>query len=391
MRSLNADGFRGLSWALLLTAALLAAWLTWFFLARVTVYGVSDMARLEVQRSAHRIEVPVAGRVVAAKLDVGREVERGEVLVELDASALHLQLTEEQARSGAWSGQREALRHEIEALERAKAEAAEAAQAALAEARARHQEARAAARFADEQVEYVNTLRAIGNASEIEQRRAQAEAEERAAAAEAARLAVIKTERNHRTAATERTARLEGLAREATRFDGELETSKATMARLSHGIEQHRIRAQIAGQLGEVTTLRAGSFVKAGDRLGAIVPRGKVKLVANFAPPQALGRIRVGQAARLRLAGFPWSQYGSVAASVSRVGSELRNGHVQVEFEVLVDGDCPIPMQHGLPGAVEVEVDRVSPATLLLRAIGMGLTPQPGNSSAGQSDGGDER
>ena len=387
MRSLNADGFRGLAWTLLLTTVLLIAWLAWFFLARVAVYEVSDLARLEVQRSAHPIEAPVAGQIVTASLSVGRSVQRGEVLVTLDTSSLGLQLAEEQARSEALSGQREALGGEIEALERAMGDADEAAQAARAEARARHTEAEAAARFAEEQVEHVNTLRAIGNASEIEQRRALAEAEQLAAATEAARLAVIRLERDQCTIATERTAQLKGLAREGTRLDGEIATIAAVIDRLKHEMELRQIRAPIAGQLGEITTLQAGSFVMAGDRLGAIVPPGEVKLVAQFAPPQALGRIRVGQSARLRLTGFPWSQYGSVPATTARVGSELRQGRIQVEFEVDFDGDSPIPMQHGLPGTVEVEVERISPAAMLLRAIGMRLTPRQTRPSTDQGEG----
>jgi membrane fusion protein (multidrug efflux system) len=29
-----------------------------------------------------------------------------------------------------------------------------------------------------------------------------------------------------------------------------------------------------------------------------------------------------------------------------------------------------VPMQHGLPGTIEVEVERISPAALVLRAVG---------------------
>ena len=35
-----------------------------------------------------------------------------------------------------------------------------------------------------------------------------------------------------------------------------------------------------------------------------------------------------------------------------------------------------VPMQHGLPGTLEVEVDRVTPASLVLRACGR-LLAQP--------------
>ena len=111
-------------------------------------------------------------------------------------------------------------------------------------------------------------------------------------------------------------------------------------------------------------------MVREGDRLAAVVPRGELQVVADFLPPSALGRIRPGQPARLRLEGFPWTQYGSLAATVSRVASEVRNGRIRVELSVDSNGASPIPLQHGLPGTVEVEVERVSPATLVLRAAG---------------------
>jgi multidrug resistance efflux pump len=65
LRSLESDGFRGVTFAFVCAAALCAAWGTWFVVGRVTVYEVTDAARLEVADSAHPIDARVAGRVVA--------------------------------------------------------------------------------------------------------------------------------------------------------------------------------------------------------------------------------------------------------------------------------------------------------------------------------------
>jgi membrane fusion protein (multidrug efflux system) len=147
-------------------------------------------------------------------------------------------------------------------------------------------------------------------------------------------------------------------------------TAAATVERLAHEIERRRIRAPMAGRLREIAELRIGSVVREGDRLAAVVPWGELQVVADFLPPSALGRIRVGQSARLRLEGFPWTQYGSLAATVRRVASEVRNGRVRVELSLDPDHASPIPLQHGLPGSVEVQVERLAPATLVLRAAG---------------------
>ncbi len=384
MRSLHMDRFRRLGWALAGAIALLAVWLAWFFLAQVSVYETSQAARLEVRQATHPVESPVSGRVQKVHLEVGAEVQRGEVLVELDTEALRLRLTEERSRRSGAESQLVAAQSEIAALVQAAQDSREAAKAALAEAQARHREAIAAAEFADQQLEHVNELRRMNLASDFETRRARSEAKQLAAAVDAAESAVLRVERDHRASESEYVAQIEALRRLAAELASLIETTHAAIDRLTHEIGQRTIRAPVSGTVGEVSDLQSGSFVESGERLAAIVPEDGVKLVAYFTPQQALGRIRPGQRAHLRLAGFPWSRYGTVEAVASRVGSEVREGRIRVEFELQPDGESAIPLQHGLPGSVEVEVDRISPAVLLLRTVGMRIrsprtSPEPRN------------
>jgi membrane fusion protein (multidrug efflux system) len=229
---------------------------------------------------------------------------------------------------------------------------------------------------ADEEAELFARLQARGLPAQIDLLRAKAEAQTRRAAVDTLRLAVSRLESDHRTQESDRNARFEGLRREGTRLAGDMTTAAGTVERLAHELERGRIRAPMAGRLGEVAELRIGSVVREGDRLAAVVPRGDLQVVADFLPPSALGRIRLGQPARLRLEGFPWMQYGTLAVTVSRVASEVRNSRVRVELSVDPDEAPPIPLQHGLPGAVEVQVERLAPVTLVLRTAGK-LLAQP--------------
>jgi hypothetical protein len=68
---------------------------------------------------------------------------------------------------------------------------------------------------------------------------------------------------------------------------------------------------------------------------------------------------------------------------VRRVASEVRDGRVRVELGVAPDAASRIPLQHGLPGTVEVQVERLAPATLVLRAAGK-LLARPVAASRGK-------
>jgi membrane fusion protein (multidrug efflux system) len=100
---------------LLLALGLLGAWAAWFLGAEVGLYALSTSARIEMSQAAHPVDAPVAGRVIVSHLVLGREVQSGEVLVELDATAQQLQLAEEQARLRALAPQLEALHTTIAA------------------------------------------------------------------------------------------------------------------------------------------------------------------------------------------------------------------------------------------------------------------------------------
>ena len=329
MRALAVDGFRRSLWGYILVAILLGSWGAWFLRARMAVYEVTETARLESDQAVHPIQSPVTGRVVATHLVVGQEIQAGAVLVELDADTQRLELEEAQARRAAFTAQLNALRKEVAAAEEARHEEGQAARRALEEARARHHEAEVAARAAEEAAACFARLQARSLVAQLDSLRSTAEANKRRAAADTLRLAVSRLEGEQRTRERERRVRLEQLGREITRLEGDLATAAATSARLAHTIEQRRIRAPLSGRLGEVANLRIGAVVQAGDTIGAVVPPGDLRVVAQFLPATALGHIRPGQPARVRLEGFPWAQYGSLMATVARVANEARDGRIR--------------------------------------------------------------
>ena len=381
MRSLNADSFRGSKWGLLLAGVLLVAWTAWFLFADIKVYEVSDTARLEVARASHPVEAPVTGRVAATYLILGKEVQSGDLLVELDTQVERLQLGEEQARQAGVSGQLHSLRQELSAEVQASKEYQKAAGVALQEARARFREADAATKLAEDEAERTTALHSRGLLAEVVLLRARSETQKRLAAAEALILAVDRLQQEHQTEVSDRLVRLQRLKGEITRLEAEVTTAAARVERLKNEIERRHIRAPVSGRIGWIPeNLQIGTFVDEGEKLGAVVPTGELKAVAHFQPATSMGRIRPGQLARIRLEGFPWTQYGTITARVTNVASEIRDGFLRVELTIQPDSTSTIPVQHGLRGSVEVEMERNTPVRLLLRAVGQRLT-RPGNST----------
>jgi len=373
LRSLETDSHRPSAFGLALGAAFALAWGLWFVLARVAMVEVAETARLEVNRAAHALETPVAGTITSVHLELGQVVHAGDILAELDSENLRLSRGVEQARRAATSLQIDALSAELKQGERALADRRQVDEARGDEARAHTHGAEVAALLSETIGERSQRLQAEGLASETDALRAKAEAEQQKLAAEEARLTVSRIASEERATGTERSQSLLRLRRDLAVLEGQRATSTALIAELDHAIELRHIRAPIAGRLGDVVTLRVGSVLKEGDRLGYVIPEGDVRIVAEFLPASAVGRVRPGQRARLRADGFPWTEYGMLTGSVRRVGSEPSSGLVRVELDVDPKSDPRIPRQHGLPGVLEVEVERISPAALLLRVVGRRL------------------
>jgi membrane fusion protein (multidrug efflux system) len=363
---------------LALATCLLAAWILWFFLARVSVYAVTNKADLEVDRAAHPVESVVSGRVMATHLVIDQEVKAGDVLVELDSGAQRFQLTEEKTQLAGANPQIRSREEEIVSEGRALDQDQQSAKDALEEARAHYREAESAAQFAQAETERLRKMYNAGVVAELDLNRSVADAQQRRAAADSLKYAVERLEGEQRTRTNERRAHIEQLTSELNKLRGDQATAGVTLQRLEEEVDRRYIRAPIDGRLGEVAPLRIGAVVHEGDKLAAVIPSGKLRVVANFDPPAALGRVRPGQHARLRLEGFPWAQYGSVGAIITNVASEIRDGSIRVEMALDPNSSSRIPLQHGLPGSVEVQIETVSPANYVLRTVG-GLLAGPKN------------
>lgn len=370
MQSLEADRFRWSLLGIVVGLVLLAGWVAWFFVARVALYEVSDAARLEVGQEPHAVMSLVSGRVFRSAMELDSEVEEGDVLVELDADEVEFQLDEKAAELAGLEKRLEQIKREISAQGQALSEGRDAVIVAHEEARAREQRALESTRFAEQESERKQNLREQGLISRAEADAAETAHRQEQKSAEALSRSLERMEADRRIELSEKEAEVVSLEGRAAELEADIRRIRASMEGLEYDLSLHAVRAPVSGRIGDRRRLRVGEFVEKGVHLGTVIPSGEIRVVAEFAPEQALGRIQPGQAAKLRLSGFSWVQYGSVPATVSRVGKEPQDGRVRVELALDEPDGFPVALNHGLPGILEVEVERISPAALVLRAAG---------------------
>ena len=360
--------------AWLLGGLIITVWLAWFFFAQITVYEISSKARLEVNHSAHPIAALVAGKIESVSFGLGQKVAAGDVLVILDARNQKLRLLEEEARFKALPPQIALLEKQITELEHVRNKDHQAALAAIDSARSRKKAAGTAESFANDYERRVAELSKTGKSPLIETLRAKAESQKLSSTSDALASDVHRIELEAQTHSHQLQANLDNLRQELAKLAGERNTILTTIERLKQDIDNHVIRAPANGQIGDSAVLQIGAYVAVGDKLGSVVPQSELKIVADFPPAAVVGRIQPGQTGQMRLDGFPWAQFGSLPARVSHVGSEIRDNLVRVEFIPQPGPHSKIVLQHGLPGSIEVSIERLSPALLVLRKSGQWLS-----------------
>lgn len=368
--------FRG---ELLLAACLvgLVCGTGWLFAGQLLVLQVSKTMRLEASSRAHTVQAAAAGRVARSSLRLGARVARGDVLLEIDASQEHLAAASFEQELDSVREQIPLVDAQVAALSAASESSRSSAEALLAAAVAKQNGERSEAEFAKEVALRLQRLERAGAIEALESLRAQAQSQKSSAGALAS---VLDTKRNRWDAArvaAEQTAELAARRRELAVLRGRAAVLGAELNKLKDVFERKKLRAPCAGVVGAAAELHEGGFVAEGASVASIVPDGDLIVVAQFDPAQALGRIRPGQSARVRLTSYSWLEFGSLEAVVERVGNEPVDGQLAVELRLRRGSALPQFLQHGLDGVAEVEIEHTSPARLLLRAAGASLSPPP--------------
>ncbi len=104
--------------------------------------------------------------------------------------------------------------------------------------------------------------------------------------------------------------------------------------------------APVDGKVAFMQLWKEGQYVNVGETMFVVVPDGESEFVGKaLLPMQGSGKVRVGQRAVIRLAGFPEQAYGRMegqVASVSPVPDEEGNYIVEITLTRMPDKQPPV-------------------------------------------------
>jgi membrane fusion protein (multidrug efflux system) len=359
--------------------------LTWAVGARVPVTKTSAQGRIEPHNAVYRLEPQGAGKVVRSLLNLDEYVKQGDLLIEFDTRAERLELEQSKTTLAGLEQERAVLRDQIENKKAELAASGLVDEVAIKEAMERETEIAPRAKLAEQRAQLAQNS-PTGSVSELEKLERRTDVDALSSAGRAQSLAIQRLKREQSVKRETNTAALLALKREDLRLEAQIQQLNVAMDRLQYQIERKHYKAPATGRLVDVVELGAGAFIAEGQRLGSILATdAEVRVRARF-PKEMVGVLQPGQPAQLKLDGYPWTIYGTVPAVVTRVGTEpgitatpeAIPGTVRVELDLGKPADPRIKIEHGMTATIEVEVARVSPLALLMRALGeWELSPDP--------------
>ena len=246
-----------------------------------------------IQADAVTIAPKVGGYVEEVLVSENQDVQQGQPLVRIDPRDYRAQTEQFEAQIAIAKANADTVRAQIAEQE-----------SAVAEARAQLAAAQANASYAAGEAQRYAPLVAIGaeTAEQLATRRNQAK--QSADQVKTARAALASAEKRINT--------LHAQVRQAEAQGG---TAAAQLKAAEVNLQSTTLTASIAGRIGD-QTVRVGQFVQPGTRLMTLVPVGSLYITANFKETQ-IGRMRVGQPARIKVDAMPGMELNGRVESVA--------------------------------------------------------------------------
>lgn len=141
------------------------------------------------------------------------------------------------------------------------------------------------------------------------------------------------------------------------------------LSNLRRRIDEHTVVAPKSGVVEGIAQLSIGQNVPLSDWMMTMSSGDELHFEAAFAANEAAGRVRVKSPASISFDALPWTEYGTLSATVERVGNEEISGRIHVYLSLDQTSNLAHHAQHGLKGVAVVRVDEVTLFQRLLNIL----------------------
>ncbi|MEZ5553272.1 MAG: HlyD family efflux transporter periplasmic adaptor subunit [Pseudomonadales bacterium] len=366
---LRGDASRTGRWLTITGALATLVWIAAAFYLALPVTVASIDGRIVSAADSIDITSASAAPITNIPIKLGERVEAGQVLIEFDSIPERLALAGYRERATALNSELSASTLELKGLTDSLVSELESQDRGLERLEARIGETNALIEHAVNAERLYSELRAERRIDALEYSRAKSELEAHRRKLQE-QMAEMNEMRAQRQLAVNRNETLRAqLMREQAGIAGEIAEIDAEVRRLSNRIEELQVRAPLAGQIGAIARLSVGQSLSPGDWVMTLVPDQSFEFRATFSAREAAGRIEPGQRARVQFFALPWTEYGTLDATVIRVASEERDAEVRVDLDLEMNNPLAEQLDHGLKGQAVVQIHEATLARRLLNLL----------------------
>jgi membrane fusion protein (multidrug efflux system) len=346
---------------------LLAGWIVWALVGRVSIVAVSKRARFESRRAVRQIAIPVSGRITSVNIALGQSVHRGDVLIDLDSADAAIRRGKAIADIDLLRRRIDAVNAQISATRVLATAQTNAAAAKLRQARESRIEAAHLAEIESSKADRLGRLGQQGlvPSSDAAEARSRADAERAKGRGLAAAEEQVAKEQAEAVSTAE--AKVRSLDSDRIELQAQLAADQSAVQQADVDIERLRVRAPADGRIGSSAELRPGAWVAEGTVVASIVPVEPMEVAAWFALDD-MPLLRTGQSASVWLDALGRGGRRRFAATVTGIERDPSGSDFRVTLRLAA---LPPAVDQGFPATVTVDVQRLSPFDALLRAAGM--------------------
>lgn len=354
---------------------LLLMWGGWFLLANITLYKTSSYALIKQQGQDIDLGLIISGKVKTVYAGLGQPLKKGELILALDSAKLYTEL----AQSNTLITQ---LQTQLKMLASEQLNLTKVTQLTLDEQHTKHQQLKQSLanlqNIADIQANIQQRHKALVSTQEsaqLEYLAAQKSYQQALIDLQGVATQISEVEHALRLIQAKSEQSTIQLSQRHNILEQQISQTQTNIQQQQIALAQYELRAPQDGVIAAFTAVKPGQIIQAGQSLGTLLTAADRYVEAQFSPDEALGHVQVGQQARILVAGYAWTQYGSFNAVVTQVAKAVQNNQIRVILTIEGEHPSSLPLLHDASVSVEVSTATVTPLDLVLQTAAVWSGP----------------